>query len=221
MADRYDLLSYPVRLRSGNVADDAVSIDESAAERARDRGDKVSAVLAVALVLVGSVVFELWGFAVVLGGIYVVVTVLLSTGPTNEVVETECRAVPAGAGERVIGAHERAIERHRRRRLAGLAAVGALTLVVAYIAGAPEGLVTIGGFAVLLAYGALTEPKTTVRTFAPELVREGVSRGVAEAEAVRIVEEPFSRDEAPLVPDPGETGTAEGRDGVEQASNRR
>lgn len=220
MADRYDLLSYPVRLRSGEVADDAVRVGDSAGERARNRGRKLGSALAVGLVLLGSVVFDLWGIAVVLGVVYLVVTALLVAGPSTEVVETECRAVPAGAGERVVAAHERAIARHRRRRLAGLAGVVIVTLVVASLAGPPEGIVAVGGLAVLLVYGALTTPETKRRVFAPDLVREDVSRAVAEAEAVAFVEAPFARAEAPPAPDPGEATPVEDRDDVTEPSSR-
>lgn len=221
MADRYDLLSYPVRLRSGEVADDAVRVDDAAGERARNRGRTLGAALAVGLVLLGTVVFDLWGIAVVLGVVYVVVTALLVAGPDTEVVERECRAVPVGEGQRVIAAHERVIARHRRRRLAGVAVAIVGTLVVASLAGPPEGLVAVGGLAVLLVYGALTAPETKLRVFAPELVREDVSRTVAEAAAVAFVEDPFARDEAPPAPDPGDTGPDEDRDGVTETSSRR
>lgn len=132
--DRYDLLSYPVWLRSGTAVDGAVSVDASAPERDRDRRATYSVALAV-----GVVVVRLWGVAVFLGLGYVGFTAMTAMGPTNEVVETECRAVPAGDGERVVAAHEQAVA--RRRRLAGVGVLVAVTLGVTALAGPPEGLV--------------------------------------------------------------------------------
>ncbi len=61
MWELYDLLSYPVRLRCGAVADDAVSVEGSVAERDRDRGATYGPALAIAVVPVGVIVTQLWG----------------------------------------------------------------------------------------------------------------------------------------------------------------
>lgn len=190
MADRYDLLSYPVRLSSGTVAEDAVDVDAEAAARDGERGDTRSAVLVFALVGGLGVVYWLWRFAVALGVAYAVIALLVALGPDDEVVETEWRAVPAGTGERVVAAHERELRRRVLLRLLGVAVLSLLTLGVAYAAGTPAGLVTVGGFAVLLVVGAVTPTKSRTRMFAPELVRESVSPQVAREEAATIVEEP-------------------------------
>ncbi len=110
------------------------------------------------------------GVAAFLGLSSVAFTATTAIAPDNEVVETACRAVPAGDGERVLAAHEQAVARQHRRRLVGIGVVVAITPGVASLAGFPKGLVAVGGLAVLLAYGVLTKPKTKARLFAPEIV---------------------------------------------------
>lgn len=143
MADRYDLLRYPVRLRSGTVADGAVSVDEGATPGPRQQRRTLAVV--VAILAVGAAFYHHFGFVVTLGVIWVTITLLLALGPGNEAVETECRAVPAGDRQRVVAAHRRAIRGQRRRRLVGIALFAALAVVVALLAGPPEGYVTVGG----------------------------------------------------------------------------